>query len=761
MKSRLIKIVSFLTFTFLLSANLSYLAIATPRAVTGPVQFPGNKIQQFAQPLPLPDAAGGTIQTIIDDGSTIPMRMVEVRADILPPSFKPANGLPYAGTAVFSYRVSENEVEPLTKVNTYVNPLIIASRGTPTSIRYINNLTTNIINWRAWTDASLHSAFHQAADTEMPISGDTKHYEGPVLAVPHLHGGEVPALVDGGPEAWFASDVPGPDTSTPYLKQGPAYYSKDGAAENEAIYTYPNTQEAAPLWFHDHLLGGTRLNATFSGLAGGYALTDPDLVLPDGLLPVGLDVNGNGTMDNANEVTIPLVIQDRMFDTNGELFFPTKGINSEHTYWVPEFVGDTIVVNGKAWPYLNVDQQRYRFYAINGSNSRPYNLFLQDTASKIKYPMWVISTDGGYLDKPILINPNATSTQVKNGIQKSLMMMPGERYELIIDFSEIPTGTNIVLRNDAMTVNGNPKASLDGRIIQFRVTANTPNGGDRSYNPLSEIPLRAGAPIVRLPGTPGGPLLSTSNIDKTRLLTLNEVLGTNGPLEALVNNSKWNGMRSDENEIPNSTMVDGPNQEEFSFMGNYLTELLEEGSTEVWEIVNLTMDSHPIHLHGLQFQLIDRQIFDMKAYMMTYGMSFTNDIDAIDPATGLPYANGVYIPGYGPPLDYLSGNTRALGGNPDPVMIGTPMAPRTYEAGWKDTVIMNPGEKTRIAVRVAPTDKLLSDTDLYWDYEPNAGNGVYVWHCHITDHEDNEMMRPYAFVPNPDAVRTFIPGEDY
>lgn len=759
MKSRYLKIVSLLTFAFLLSSNLFFHVAAAPRPVAGPVQFPGNKIQQFAQPLPT--VSGGNIQLIIDDGSEIQMRMVELRSKILPPSFKPANGLPYKGTAVFSYRVSDDEILPLTEVDTYVNPLIVASRGTPTTIRYINNLTTKVINWRAWTDASLHSAFHQATDTEMPTIGDTTHYQGPVLAVPHLHGGEVPALVDGGPEAWFASDFDGPDTTTTYLQQGPAYYSKAGAASNEAIYTYPNTQEAAPLWFHDHLLGGTRLNATFSGLAGGYALTDPELVLPTGLLPVGLDTNGTGIMDASNEVTIPLVIQDRMFDTNGELFFPSIGINPEHPYWVPEFVGDTIVVNGKAWPYLNVDQQRYRFFAINGSNSRPYNMFLQDLASGIKYPMWVISTDGGYLDKPVLIDPNANAVQVRSGIQKSLMMMPGERYELIIDFAGIPAGTNIVLRNDAPTVNGNPKASLDGRIMQFRVSATSPAHGDKSYNPVSQTPLRSGAPIVRLPGTPGGPLPNADNVDKTRLLTLNEVLGAAGPLEALVNNSKWNGMRNDGSPIPASTEVKGPNQDAFGFMGNHLTELLEEGNTEVWEIVNLTMDSHPIHLHGLQFQLIDRQMFDMKAYMMTYGMAFMNDINAIDPATGSPYPDGVYIPGYGPPLNYLTGNPRALGGNPDPVMIGLPMAPLSYEAGWKDTVIMHPGQKTRIAVRVAPTDKLLSDTDLYWDYEPGAGNGVYVWHCHITDHEDNEMMRPYIFLPNPDAERTFIQGVDY
>ena len=94
-------------------------------------------------------------------------------------------------------------------------------------------------------------------------------------------------------------------------------------------------------------------------------------------------------------------------------------------------------------------------------------------------------------------------------------------------------------------------------------------------------------------------------------------------------------------------------------------------------------------------------------------------------------------------------------------MLGVPLAPLPYEVGWKDTVIMHPGEKSRIAVRIAPQDKLLTDIDLYWPYMPNELNGIYVWHCHITDHEDNEMMRPDMFLPNPDAVRTYIQGVDY
>jgi FtsP/CotA-like multicopper oxidase with cupredoxin domain len=204
----------------------------------------------------------------------------------------------------------------------------------------------------------------------------------------------------------------------------------------------------------------------------------------------------------------------------------------------------------------------------------------------------------------------------------------------------------------------------------------------------------------------------------------------------LVNNSKWNGTRPDGTAIPGSTFV----------LGNYLTELPVEGQTEVWEIINTTMDSHPIHLHGLQFQLINRQAFDMAAFMMAYNAAFPG---------------GVYIPGYGPPLDYFTGNPRALGGNPDPVVLGAALPPLSFEAGWKDTVIMHPGEVTRIAVRIAPQDKAIGAADLFWSYEPNALNGAYVWHCHITDHEDNEMMRPSQFLPNAAAVRTYIQGLDY
>ncbi len=719
--------------------------------------LPGNKIAQFVDPLPLLSVApGGTMQTVLPSilGGTdnITLRMIEAQTNMMPTGFVPANGLPYTGTWVFRY-----VADPGTGVigggnpDTYIGPVIVAARTHPTEIKYVNNLTANNIAWRDWTDQSLHSAFNQIAGFQMPMLGDTAHYMGPVPAVAHLHGGEDPAVTDGGPEAYFLSNevIPGYDNSF----HGPAYYSKAGAAANEAIYRYPNSQEAAPLWFHDHLLGGTRLNATFAGLAGAYPIIDPSLNLPAGLDPAGL----------GGRFSVPLVLQDRMFDTNGQLFFPIIGINPEHPYWVPEFVGDTIVVNGKVWPYMNVDRQRYRFYLINGSNSRPYDMFLQDLVSMVKGPrMWVIATDGGYLDTPVLIDPNATGQQTMAGVQKSLVMMPGERYEIIVDFADptwvnavtaaytamgmaVPNPVNLILRNTAPTVDGNPKANTEGRIMQFRVSANAP--ADSSYDPASGVPIRSGGQTIkRLVNTATGALGAGVTADKTRELVLVEIAGPGGPLEVLVNNTKWNGLRADGiTPIPGSTLVNG----------NWNTELPKEGETEVWEVVNTTADAHPIHLHGVQFQIMNRQVFDPVAFGAAYAAAFPG---------------GVFIPAYGPPLSYglsLASGFK-YGGNPDvtPYLLGVPVLQLAFETGWKDTAIMPSGSVTRIAVRFAPQDTPIGATGSF-TFNPSAPSsngqpGYYVWHCHITDHEDNEMMRPYQFQPNiPDGRRTYKQKRDY
>lgn len=727
--------------------------------VAAQTQLPGKNIPQFVDPLPLLDlTASGTtgIDTLVAGTSEIGLHMREFQANVMPSTFVPATGT-YTGTWVFGY-IPGAAIQAAARA-TYIGPVIVATRHNPTQVRYVNNLTANQIAWRNWTDQSLHSAFNQIAGNPMATLGNAAHYMGPVPAVPHLHGGEDPGVTDGGPEAWFLSDQG--DFTGVVSSQGPAYYAGTDvagggatpAAVNESIYRYPNSQEAAPLWFHDHVLGATRLNATFAGLAGAYALIDPTLNLPAGLHPIGLGADINGLPERP---LVPLVIQDRMFDTNGQLFFPNVGINPEHPYWIPEFVGDTIVVNGRVWPFMMVDQQRYRFYLINGSNSRPYDMFLEDGAG-IKGPrMWVIATDGGYLDAPVLIDPNATK---KLGVQQSLMMMPGERYEIIIDFADpvwkallaarrIKFPLNLILRNVAPTVNGKPTPSVDGRIMQFRVSATVPVS-DTSYDPASGTPIRTGAQTIkRLVNPATGALTVTAN--KTRELTLNEITGRGGPLEVLVNNSKWNGLSSDTTTFPGGVRSDST-----LVNGNYLTELPTEGETEVWEIVNTTVDNHPIHLHGVQFQLLNRQAFDTKGFGAAYAAAFPG---------------GVFIAAYGPPKDYdpalnsLSGGK--YGGNPDitPYLLGLLTPPLAYEAGWKDTVIMPPGQVTRIAVRFAPQDVTIGAAGSFI-FDPNAPSssgqpGYYVWHCHITDHEDNEMMRPDQFQPNT-ANRSYVQGVDY
>jgi len=178
----------------------------------------------------------------------------------------------------------------------------------------------------------------------------------------------------------------------------------------------------------------------------------------------------------------------------------------------------------------------------------------------------------------------------------------------------------------------------------------------------------------------------------------------------------------------------------------------------------------------VQFQLMNRQAFDVNKYSVTYNALFPAST-AIDPMTGLPYPGGVFIGGYGPPLDVNASDPRSggkLGGNPDIdeankkgksiYLKGPAKLPLPQESGWKDTVIMYPGEVTRIMVRWAPTDLAANKpaAEAFFPFDPNGGHG-YVWHCHIIDHEDNEMMRPDQVKSNPDAVRDpdYVKGIDY
>jgi len=768
------------------------------------VPLAGKAIPQFVQPLPVLSVQPGGAMTTTVGNRSLTLRMCEFKASVLPAGAVAG----YAGTWVWGYLLDNAGTSTCAQlitqysnpstglVDTYIGPVIVNDRGRPTDVTFVNDLgsaaTTNVLAYRYSTDQTVHWA-DPLADQVMsnqcmmkaammgfkdangnpvayPPPGDpcAQNYSGSVAAVPHLHGGEVPPEIDGSPDSWFTSDG---------AHRGHKYYSFPGAAANAVRFKYPNLQEASPIWFHDHTLGTTRLNV-YAGLAGGYYIEDPSMI------PVG-SATTQGTpgtcatgclpsnLQPLAEV-IPVVLQDRMFDTTGQLFMPAdsaggvlSALNPEHPYWVPEFVGDTIVVNGKAWPFLNLQAKRYRFLFLNGSNARTYEMSLINQATGALGPaIYVIGTDGGYLNNPVKLDP---------ALGQMLILQPGERYEVIIDFSGF-ANTNLIVRNTGRTPypkGAPPQGSTLGRILQFRVGA-APAVADSSYNPgaIPVVPLRSGSKaIVPLANAATGTL--AVGAAKTRQLTLNEVMGMpitaidpvtgvltaypGGPLEILVNNTKYSGLDP-------TMMASRSDFTPLSVNGitTYVSERPQEGDTEVWEIVNLTADAHPIHLHLVQFQLVNRQNFSASNYANAYAAAFP-------PFAGDPMCTGaVFCPGFGPPLNYATGNPRALGGNPDvtPYLQGKIQPPAAYEAGWKDTVIMYPGQVTRIAVRWAPTDLSTATVpaSLYYPFDPNAGDQfTYVWHCHIIDHEDNEMMRPTSVLLNPAAAGAsrLVRGIDY
>lgn len=577
---------------------------------------------------------------------------------------------------------------------------IEARRGKPVKVVYENKLggetyaSVNLI-----VDQTLHWADPLMEMNSMLMSP----YTGPVPVAPHLHGGEVPSESDGGPNSWF---TPG------YSIRGPSW--KMGVDQN---YIYPNTQEEATLWFHDHGMGVTRLNV-YAGLAGFYLLRGPQEEknkLPgwkgDDLVQEIAPKGASGTFNPKPYLPeIEIAIQDRMFDKTGALYFPSMGPNPMvHPFWTPEFIGDIITVNGKTWPYLSVAPRKYRFRLMNGSHARFYEMKIKGSKSdRYGPPIVQIGTDGGLLDAPVVMD--------------KLLLAPGERADIVIDFSKLAPGSVWTLHNTAKAPypdGTSPISSTTGRLMQFVVNGkmvsadkHSKSGVDKSRVPQS---LRS-KPLVKLTNFAGKTTLSPTI---KRQLTLNEVMGMDGPLEVLVNNSKYD---------MNGMMTPGLGE----------TESPIEGTTELWQIINTTADAHPIHIHLVQFQLVGRQAFNLENYEGVYDDAFPGE---------------EYEPAVGPPLDYNKPNgDGAVGGNPavSPFLEGKVRSANPNERGWKDTYVAYPGEVTTFVIRFAPTDIRVDapKSSLLFAFDPGKGPG-YVWHCHIIDHEDNEMMRPYTVISSP------------
>jgi spore coat protein A, manganese oxidase len=710
----------------------SLFSMARALAATGQTALPASSIPQFVQPLP-------TFNSTRVSSASLQVGMTEFQQKVLPDSFYARLPAPYnAGTYVWGYQVGPNAPQ-------YPAPTIVAQRGIPTTVKYVNGLPIKPVLQKTLTvDQTLHWA------DPLNQMGATMPYGGPPPGVVHLHGAEVPSAFDGVPDAWW----------TPDGKRGKAYSSVTTTDANAAIYRYPNAQPATTLWFHDHTLGMTRVSV-LSGLAGMYLVRDQyDTGLPGN--PLGLP---------AGNQEIELVLQDRQFDTNGQWYFPDstsngQGLNGDptnpliHPNWIPEYFGDTIVVNGRTWPYLEVEPRRYRFRVVNGSNARFFRVGLVDSKRGTAGPtIWQIGSDGGLFDRPV------KPTDHEDLSRQALFLAPGERADIIVDFTGL-AGKTFTMTNDAQYPypSGGPVTpGLDDRVMQFRVTR-TLSSRDTTFDPASGGTLRGGAnrpaSIVRLANPSTGKLGTGVKADVVRQLVLVEVEGNppapqpGGPIEVLLNNTKWDGFREGSDQVAGGSVAqpDG--------LGDMVTELPRLGATEVWEIMNLTQDAHPIHLHLIQFQLLNRQQIQTSiapdgsaeyAYRATYDDKFPSGTYSGQLADGswgpTQYPGATYIPGFGPPNAYARPNSDgAIGGNPafSPTLVGQPLLPEASEVGWKDTIKVYPGFVTRIVARWTPQDNSAGSTapgQNLFPFDPTSGPG-YVWHCHILDHEDNEMMRP-------------------
>ncbi|WP_284319182.1 multicopper oxidase family protein [Dyella acidisoli] len=429
----------------------------------------------------------------------------------------------------------------------FPGPTIEARRGEPLLVEWINALPSKHF---LPIDHSLHGAEHDKPE---------------VRAITHVHGARVSAKNDGFPEDWY---TPGHST----------------------LYHYPNGQDAATLWYHDHAMGITRLNI-YAGLFGAYIVRDDEeqaLNLPSG------------------DCDIPLMLCDRLVAQDGQLYYPVS--DDPAAPWVMQCNGNLVLCNGKVFPYFDVEPRRYRFRLINTANTRFFDLSLSHDQ-----PLQQIASDQGLLPVPLQ--------------RARIELYPAERADVVIDFSAF-AGKAVQLRHQA-----------EG-ILEFRVR-------DHGRRDSSTLPA-----ALR-----GVPRIDPQSAVQNRILTLNETDDANGnAMTMLLDGKRWS---------------------------DPVTEKPRQNSIETWSFVNLTGDAHPIHLHLVRFQILDRRPFDLFAWNAQRKLLFT----------------------------------------------GPAQPPEPQELGWKDTVRADPGMVTRIAMR--------------FEGEP----GRYVWHCHLLEHEDNEMMRPFDLLP--------------
>jgi FtsP/CotA-like multicopper oxidase with cupredoxin domain len=523
-------------------------------------------------------------------------------------------------------------------------PTIEADRGQPVTIEWRNELDSRL--------PVVVTVAPEAADADgVPVqcvpglSGGTPDDQAAAIAghtVVHLHGGLTPASYDGWAENLFA---PG----------------------QHAVFHYPMDQRAALLWYHDHVMGVTKYDV-YAGLAGLWIVRDErerELGLPEGL-----------------PFELPLLIQDRNFDLDDQDRLTGQLVHKTDPEVMEAFAPFT-TVNGKVWPVLDVQPATYRFRVINGSNARTYRLVLLGDDEPELDRITQIGTDHGLLRTPARVPSDG------------LVLASAERADLLVDFSDLEPGSELTLLNTAAApFDGTPfpaadarnAADLDGllpypqvmrfRVIQAPVTRRKiPHQLATDYRPptpeaLAGAPRRAIALVEReLEGEPN-------------MLTMRELAiapDTHaGPLLTLTEGGQTTSYRVVAAHFEDATTF-------FPVLGEY----------EVWRLINLTEDTHPIHLHLDPFQILSRRAIRHEVP--------ADGIDDSDLAASVTLER-----------DPDNDLDHAIDDN---------------ERGLKDTIRVNPNEIVEIAVR----------------FTTYAGR--YMYHCHILEHEDRDMMRPFVTMP--------------
>jgi spore coat protein A len=522
----------------------------------------------------------------------------------------PALGTPLPNAKVWGYGAAGQSP-------TYPGRTLVVRKGSQVTVRWTNQLPGGHF---LPVDTSLHWASH--------TDGQQVDITSEVPLVTHVHGGHTESASDGLPEFWFTRN---------FAKKGPSWVKE--------TYVYDNDQPAGTIWYHDHALGITRLNV-YAGLAGFYIIRDAVGGGDDGTA-----TNGYGLPHHPFEV--PIVIQDRLFTAAGQLYYPSADpmlpAGSPSPSALPEFFGNVILVNGQAWPKLDVEPRLYRLRLLNGSDSRFYNLWINSGGADMRTPdgngpmIQVIGNDDGLLPAPVAVS--------------QLVIGPGERYDVLVDFKGWENQT-LVMRNNARApfpMGTTPNPRTEGQLMAF-VVGTTVSDTRNNTLPTS----LASVPALSATKPPRQLILFEGSDSYGRIMPMLGTLATGTAL--------WNQPTTEKPQL---------------------------NATEVWEVYNATVDAHPIHLHLVKFQILGRQ---------KYAATVTPK-EMID-------HNGATVLGGTLSAVKLRGKAKPAG---------------SYEAGWKDTAVMYPGEVTRV---IAKFDR----------------SGEYVWHCHILSHEDHEMMRRFEVV---------------